>query len=80
MKEQNGILENAVSQLESGVKQLEDSMKLQMDSMNKVMEGLSGNDKIKFQGVKTQIESLLLTAKNGGNVEDIVEAIKNIKY
>ena len=80
MSEDKDILEKSVEQLQSANNDREKAVQLHLDSLDKTMESLEGADKIKFQGVKSQIESLLATAKKGGNIEHIVEALKNIKY
>ena len=80
MSEGKNILENAVDQLTKANLDREKAVKLQIDSLNKALEVLSGDDKIKFQGVKGQIEGLLDMVRKGGDAGLIVESLKNIKF
>ena len=80
MENQEGMLEKAVEQLEKANADRDKLIALQMQTYQDLENQLKGSDKIKFQTIKTQIKNSLEMVKNGGNVEAIVESLKNIKY
>ena len=72
------ILVNAINELEKANLDRDKAIKLQSETMEKALESLSGEDKIKFQAVKNQLENSLQMVRNGGDVNAIVDSIKNI--
>ena len=80
MEDQEGMLEKAVEQLEKANADRDKLIALQMQTYQDLENQLKGSDKIKFQTIKIQIKNSLEMVKNGGNVEAIVESLKNIKF
>ena len=80
MENQEGMLEKAVEQLEKANADRDKMIALQMQTYQDLENQLEGAEKIKFQAIKTQIKNSLDMVKNGGNVDAIVESLKNIKY
>ena len=80
MENQEGMLEDAVEQLAKANEDREKLIKLQMDAYEDIESKLTGTDKVRFQTIKNQIKNSLEMVKNGGNVDSIVDSLKNIKY